>query len=869
MRRLAHHITHSARRARPDRPARRPGMTAFVGIAVAAALVAVILLLLGGGGATATAATTDHYRPAAAAPALPIPQMPPPCESLNASQGDDTAPGDTFNLTLQFTPAGCAPDADGSLTGEITITLDEDIGLPAGFDKDGIRFSAGQRFNLEYADITRSDEANEPHEIVLPGCADWLRIGASDPGACDNVGFPVSVALRGLRLPAKPATEGDGYRVTIQWDNGRQFTDTINVDAALEVVGDDEFSYGETAQFRGSGFTDGLTVNLYIQQGTSSVACNNRTGNWSSADLATVDAGNRFTLDVDIATALFPRSGKYQICAVDGAGVHSGTSIDIEIKAGLAVVGAGEVRPGGEISLRISGGSNLVVDSVFVGGQRLDNRQWRLSGSSLTVNLPPRVAGVVSVRVEFQGGASAQASVTIKDAELSVSGLAATGAGLGQSLFVSADNLSGDKVCMVSLGGVSLAFLDGDRIYSVGDCPQVHRGRFNAPVAVTDRNGRITADLINKFLTSDGAENLEIVDSEGVKAKAEVKIAQPTVSLDKVDGPITAGATITIRGRHFPPQRGYYNSPDVLLEVNGRTACNIYSESSQWTCPYKVSSRLEPGQRINVSVSIDGHPLPGLTSDLKIEVEPPGITASLKSLRIGELFTVTITGLKRFIHGYTVELPNGPNLRFDGESAFLSDGAGRFTGETVIPPDFHEDETRNGQSSLAMRVYDADGKQTGAFAVVTLLPDPVPTPTPVPTATPLPTPTPTPTPTPAPTPVPTATPVPTPTPTPTPVPTATPLPTPTPIPTDTPLPPTATPTLLPTIDGASITATITAAVQGETVVRDRPTGAAPDDGGSNYQAIALIALGALAALGAAILVVALLLRRRRPGQGAV
>ena len=83
-----------------------------------------------------------------------------------------------------------------------------------------------------------------------------------------------------------------------------------------------------------------------------------------------------------------------------------------------------------------------------------------------------------------------------------------------------------------------------------------------------------------------------------------------------------------------------------------------------------------------------GTPLPGLTSDLKIEVEPPGITASLKSLRIGELFTVTITGLKRFIHGYTVELQGGPNLRFDGESAFLSDGAGRFTGETVIPEGF-------------------------------------------------------------------------------------------------------------------------------------------------------------------------------------
>ena len=203
---------------------------------------------------------------------------------------------------------------------------------------------------------------------------------------------------------------------------------------------------------------------------------------------------------------------------------------------------------------------------------------------------------------------------------------------------------------MVSLGGVNLAFLDGDRIYSVGDCPQVHRGRFNAPVAVTDRNGRITADLINKFLTSDGAENLEIVDSEGVKAKAEVKIARPSVSLDKVDGPITAGATITISGPQLPAPTGLLQQParQCWQSTAARRATST-TKAANGLAPTKSLPAWSRDSSINVSISINGHPLPGLTSDLKIEVEPPGITASLQSLRIGELFTVTITGLKRFI----------------------------------------------------------------------------------------------------------------------------------------------------------------------------------------------------------------------------
>ena len=374
--------------------------------------------------------------------------------------------------------------------------------------------------------------------------------------------------------------------------------------------------------------------------------------------------------------------------------------------------------------------------------------------------------------------------------------------------------------------------------------------------------GNITPDLINKFLTGNGAATLEITDSAGVKAKTQVKLAQPSVAIAQASGPLTAGATLTLRGQNFPPERGYYNNAPIKVDINGRTACNIYSESGSWQCDYKIPRRLEPGQRINVVVSIDGYPLRSLTADLKLEVEPPGLKASPQSLRVGEPFTVTVTGLERFIEGYYITVSNGPNLRFDGETRFRSDGSGRFSGATVIEADYHRDVTASGEFPATLRVHDYDKKSTGAFVLVTLqratwrppaTATPLPTPTPLPTATPLPTPTPLPTATPEPT----ATPLPTPTPTPVP-------PTPTPEPTDTPLPPTltATPVPPPTIDRAAIAATVTAAVVGETGARDRPVSAESTDDGDNILTIVLVAMALIVALAAAAVVVLLLMRRR-------
>ena len=206
-------------------------------------------------------------------------------------------------------PSGCHPDGDGGLRDEITITLHQDIGVPSGFGQDDIRFTAPQRFNLDWADISRGDDDDEPHEIVLPGCSGW-RAGSSDRDVCGEAGPPVSIRLRGLRLPGKPDPD-DGYTVTVRWgEDGKTFRATVGVDATLEVSGDDEVGYGEKARFRGFGFSDGLTVNLYALFSTSSVSCGSRTGDWREIGSAAVGADYGFAIDADSYHRIFPPGGQ-------------------------------------------------------------------------------------------------------------------------------------------------------------------------------------------------------------------------------------------------------------------------------------------------------------------------------------------------------------------------------------------------------------------------------------------------------------------------------------------------------------------------------------------------------------------------------
>ena len=351
------------------------------------------------------------------------------CTLDDVRQDGGTTPGATIDLLFRF--SGC----NAPIGGDITITLHEDIGLPSGFDEDNVVIltSLG-RYQPRYAPDERGDE-NEIIEILMPGCGAWNQYGTDDGANCDNVGTLEGIELEDIILPNVPADDDDGYPVTITWGGIEVLSGKVGVDPALEVDGDNEVGYGETIEIDGLGFTDGVSVDLYAKliSGSGTEACNQATGSgWTQiGDGAIVGSNHRFTSRFEIKSSQFRSSGRYQICAIDGAGVVSVKSPIITITAGLEVVGLSEVSPGDRVTLKIvGGGSGVRVSNVRVAGRQLQPGQWSHSGDNIIVTLPPSASGTVTIGATL-GDKFVSANITIRDADLS--GAAPTAASVWES----------------------------------------------------------------------------------------------------------------------------------------------------------------------------------------------------------------------------------------------------------------------------------------------------------------------------------------------------------------------------------------------------------------------------------------------------
>ena len=437
-------------------------------------------------------------------------------------------------------------------------------------------------------------------------------------------------------------------------------------------------------------------------------------------------SNHRFRADVEVVSSLFRSAGRHQICARDGGGVFNNTSLPVIITAGLEVAGSSEVSPGGEVTLRIVGGSGSRVESVLVAGQSIS--QWSQAGDTLRVTLPPRHSGRVTIAARLDGSSElVTVNITIRDAELTVR--PDRGLGLGEQFLVNSNNLAGDRVCEVTLGGIRLAFLDDDqddvRSGSGNDCPEVIRGgRFTATAALVNDNGDVNSDLINKLLQSDGEEKLEITDSAGVKASATVRVDKPTLTVVPDEGEVSPRDVIVFRGQNFPVDQRYYNPPAITLEINGRVVASEYTDSSgSWNYEYRVTSRAEGGESIRPLVKINDYPLHDLTLDLDLVVTPGTIEVNPEAVRIGQPITVRLFGLDRFIGGYSVQIRNGPSLGFEGRASFASDGSGEFEGVTVIPEDYHRDFAEQRDYTTTLQVYQGRDRLPGVVETVTLRPE--------------------------------------------------------------------------------------------------------------------------------------------------
>ena len=777
-----------------------------------------------------------------------------------STQQSTSVPGSSFDLTFEF-PGNCQPE--GYREPIITVVLDEAIGVPAGFDRGDVIIIATGRYYSSFvsAGTTESDDHEDDHEIEVAGCGQW-RYSLSDNNnvSCSESENLRSIQLRGLTLPNRPAADpNEGYPVAIQWGNNRAFTGKIGVDATLKVNGDKLAGFGESIKFEGSGFSDGVTVNLYAQPGTSSVACTNAGGaGWTNIGSTNVGSDYRFVSEVDISTNVFRSAGKYLVCAVDGAGVHSGTTLIIEIEVGLEVVGAGssiEFQPGQQITLSIEGGgSNLGIESILVAGQSLGPGEYQRAGNNIFITIPTGRAGTFTVAVTFTGGQTATANITIAAFDLLVQGVGAAGISMGQTAVASASNLPGNQVCNVTLAGIRLAFLDGDRIDADGCVPLLSGGRLVGNFVMAGQNGNITRDLIRRLLDSDGEETLEITTSTGAKASAEVKVGKPAITFDPADGEVSLRDIITIRGDNFPPERNYYNPPNIVITIDGRSQF-VYPTGTSWDVQYEITNRAAAGSTLRIEVRIGDYPLSELTVLYRIKIAPPELEVNPPTVRVGQPIEVSVSGLEAFTGGYSIEITGGPRLVIDGERTFATDRLGKFTGRSIIPVDYHEDVATPSGRLITLKVYRGRTSIPGVFGSVTLQQQQYVAPTPTPTITPIPTNTPVPTPTP----LPTDTPIP---------PTDTPVP-----PASTPIPPTDTPVPPPTVDRTAILQTVAAAVipsDDDRTVVDLPAAQpeSPDGGLSTLSIVSLAVVGfiVLAMIIGAVALVVMRSRRVGPAQ---
>ena len=781
------------------------------------------------------------------------------CNNLKVEQRS-TTPGATVDLTLIFEPTNCSP---GGLDEEFVITLHEDIGITSRYDEDDIVIRADGRFIPDWADYSELDDGT--HQLELPGCQAWGPKIGNNIGVCDRADQPVSIQLENVRLPNQPASSSDPFFVSITWPRGSSntlITDTdgaVGVNASLDVDGSKEGGYGDTIKFEGSGFDDGITVTLFARLDTGSETCNNVSG-WRNIGTNTVGDDHTFTLDIEITSAFFRPAGKYQICAVDGSGVNSGTSIGIEVTLGLEVIGGGAdatFRPGQEVTLSVEGATgNVSVTDILIAGRPLS--QWRTAGNNIIVTIPPGTSGTVTISVQFpEMTERVSAIITIGAIELEVRGISSAGIGLGSTAIVTATDLPGTEVCNVTLGGTPIALLDGDRIDSDGCVDLASGGRLLGNFIVADPNGGISANLIGRILNSNGELKLEITDSTGARASADITVAVPTITFTPADGEVKLRDIITIRGANFPPDASNYNFPFITLTIDGRPLAIYPGSNGAWEERFEVTPRAEAGSTLRVEVKIGDYSLSELTATYRITILPPELTITPAEVRIGEPIDVNLSGLPAFTAGYTIEIPNGPPLRFNGSVDFQTDRIGEFAGQSTIPTDYHADFTENRVVNVQLRLLDASNNRVpGVFASVRLRQDQYVPPTTIPTNTPFPTNTPVPTDTP----VPTFTPIP---------PTDTPVP-PTPEPTLAPTPePTPTPAPAPTVDREAIAQTVTAAIippgDGPSVrdlpVSERGTGDGGDGGVS--LPIILAAIAGVVVLVIIVLVALLVVMRRR------
>ena len=675
---------------------------------------------------------------------------------------------------------------------EIVLELNAEYVLPGSTGMQIHVTSYDNRFGYRYRPtgvrFIRSDDGDANHRIILPSCTAWVDL-QGDSAPCD-IEHAKEIKLSFLSSATLPTDASADYATQIRYNDGAIW-DIVNFVADIDVE-ENRAAFNQSVTVGGLGYPEDELVKIYgvntSRPDLYEIPEEEETDDWDcrliveyGKELGTVDAGsnNSFSKVLRVTDETFALPGKWLLCASAGVGLTSGDPAAVTIDYEARTQTGGRYYAGDDAYIRIvpSPPEDRHAIDLKIGTERVD---VETEEDEVRFIVPVNVSGLTKAVVEFPGGLVAEVELDMVSPTLTIDVVETDKkVRIGSVIRLSADNLSGERVCNPELGGVEVVFLVGSR-FAEGNCAVIGANRkFRSNIVVIAPDGSVPSNLVKLF---DEKSSVKLVASaeDGAEVTADVELLKPSVRVMGEDGGnirdnvLLQFKRLRVLGSGFPRDGAYYNSPQVGYEVRSHRTWDTSSDDGTWEDDFRITGQIDEGSKLEFIPTIGGHGMPSLAFILEVGIQTPTVSIDPSEVRTGLEVTISAENLLGFVGGYSFRIvTEGSSFIMtnyaDGSPVLGQTGRDGTFMITFLFPDYEaEFYDEEGRALLQVQLFNSadeavpealfdvthvlhtpDSQLVGGVAVAptpTLVPIGVPTPTPAalvvraPTVTPVPTP---------------------------------------------------------------------------------------------------------------------------------
>ena len=554
---------------------------------------------------------------------------------------------------------------------DIVLELNSEYVLPSSRGMQIHVTSYDNRFGYRYRPtgvrFIRSDDGDANHRIVLPSCTAWVDL-QGDSAPCE-IEHAKEIKVSFLSSATLPTDASADYATQIRYNDGAIW-DIVNFAADIDVE-EDRAAFNQLVTVVGLGYPEDELVKIYGVN-TSwpdlyEIPEEEETDDWDcrlvveyGKELGDVVAGsmNSFSEEIRVTDETFALPGKWLLCASVGVGLTSGEPAAVTIDYEAHTQTGGRYYAGDDAYIRIvpSPPENRHAIDLKIGTERVD---VETEDDEVMFIVPVNVNGLTKAVVGFPGGLVAEVELDMVSPTLTIDVVETDKrVRIGSVVRLSADNLSGERVCNPELGGVEVAFLVGGR-FPVDNCAVVGANRkFRSSIVVIAPDGSVPSDLVKLF---DEKSSVELVASaeDGAEVTADVELLKPSVRVTGEDGDsirdnvLLQFEMLRVLGSGFPRDGAYYNSPQVGYEVRSYRTWDTTSDDGTWEDDFRITGRINEGSKLEFVPMIAGHGMPSLAFILEVGIQTPTVSMDPSEVRTGLEVTITAENLLGFVGGYS------------------------------------------------------------------------------------------------------------------------------------------------------------------------------------------------------------------------